>query len=65
MAIDYAEILRDLADIHFPNAEKIVLVQDNLNLSASKAIFPRLVQTPRACSPPSLLSLSAIQSNAP
>ena len=30
-AVDYAGILRDLADIHFPNAEKIVLVQDNLN----------------------------------
>ena len=30
-AIDYAKILRDLADIHFPKADKIVLVQDNLN----------------------------------
>jgi hypothetical protein len=29
-AIDYAKILRDLADIHFPKAETIVLVQDNL-----------------------------------
>ena len=30
-AIDYAKILRDLSDIHFPAAKKIVLVQDNLN----------------------------------
>ena len=30
-AIDYAHILRDLADIHFPKADKILLVQDNLN----------------------------------
>ena len=30
-ALDYAEVLRELADIHFANAEKIVLVQDNLN----------------------------------
>jgi hypothetical protein len=29
-AIDDAKILRDLADIHFPKAERIVLVQDNL-----------------------------------
>ena len=30
-AVDYAHALRDLSDIHFPSAEKIVLVQDNLN----------------------------------
>jgi len=30
-AIDYARILKDLSDVHFPEAEKIVLVQDNLN----------------------------------
>ncbi|MCP4138928.1 MAG: IS630 family transposase, partial [Chloroflexi bacterium] len=30
-AVDYAKILRDLSDVHFPMAEKIVLVQDNLN----------------------------------
>ena len=27
-AIDYAHTLRDLSDLHFPNAAKIVLVQD-------------------------------------
>src|SRR5262249_43946802 len=30
-AIDYAHALRDLSDTHFPNAAKIVLVQDNLS----------------------------------
>ena len=30
-AIDYAHALRELADVQFPKAAKIVLVQDNLN----------------------------------
>jgi hypothetical protein len=38
-AIDYAEILRDLADIHFPQAEKIVLVQDNLNTHSPASLY--------------------------
>jgi len=31
-AVDYAHVLKDLADIHFPHKETIVLVQDNLNI---------------------------------
>ena len=38
-AVDYAKILRDLSDIHFPNAEKIVLVQDNLNTHAPASLY--------------------------
>ena len=38
-AIDYANILRDLADIHFPGASKIVLVQDNLNTHAPASLY--------------------------
>ena len=38
-AIDYAKILRDLSDIHFPKAEKIVLVQDNLNTHAPSSLY--------------------------
>ena len=38
-AIDYAKILRDLSDIHFPNAERIVLVQDNLNTHAMASLY--------------------------
>jgi hypothetical protein len=38
-AIDYAKILRDLADVHFPKAEKIVLVQDNLNTHTPASLY--------------------------
>ena len=38
-AIDYAKILRDLSDIHFPWAEKIVLVQDNLNTHTPASLY--------------------------
>jgi DDE superfamily endonuclease len=38
-AIDYAKILRDLADIHFPKADRIVLVQDNLNTHAPASLY--------------------------
>ncbi len=31
-AIDYAQVLKDLADIRFPRAKTIVQVQDNLNI---------------------------------
>jgi DDE superfamily endonuclease len=32
-AVDYAQALRDIADIHFPHAEPIILVQDNCQQS--------------------------------
>ena len=38
-SIDYAKILRDLSDTHFPQAEKIVLVQDNLNTHAPASLY--------------------------
>lgn len=38
-AIDYAHLLRDLSDIHFPKAAKIVLVQDNLNTHAPSSLY--------------------------
>ena len=38
-ATDYAKILRDLSDIHFPKAEKIVLVQDNLNTHIPASLY--------------------------
>ena len=31
-AVDYAQVLKELSDTHFPKAEKIVLMQDNLNI---------------------------------
>lgn len=30
-AVDFAGVLRDLSDVHYPDAERIVLVCDNLN----------------------------------
>jgi hypothetical protein len=38
-AIDYACILKDLSDTHFPHAQKIVLVQDNLNTHAKASLY--------------------------
>jgi hypothetical protein len=41
--VDWAECVRELVDVHFPNAEKIVLVMDNLNthhLASLYAAFP-------------------------
>ena len=38
-AIDYAKILRDLSDTHFPKAEKIVLVQDNPNTHTPASLY--------------------------
>jgi hypothetical protein len=38
-AVDYAYALKDLADKHFPDAEKIVLVQDNLNTHKAASLY--------------------------
>lgn len=38
-AIDYAQVLKDLADVHFAQAETIVLVQDNLNTHAAASLY--------------------------
>jgi hypothetical protein len=38
-AVDYARILKDLSDKHFANAEKIVLVQDNLNTHKPASLY--------------------------
>jgi hypothetical protein len=38
-AMDYAKILKDLSDVHFPHARKIVLVQDNLNTHAKGSLY--------------------------
>ena len=38
-AVDYAQILKELSDIHFPNAVKIVLVQDNLNTHKPASLY--------------------------
>lgn len=38
-AADYARILKQLSDIHFPNARKICLVQDNLNTHTKASLY--------------------------
>ena len=38
-AIDYAHVLRELSDVHFPDAAKIVLVQDNLNTHKPASLY--------------------------
>ncbi len=38
-AVDYAHVLKELADVHFPTAKTIVLVQDNLNIHAKGPLY--------------------------
>ncbi len=38
-AIEYARVLKDLADRHFPQADKIILVQDNLNTHCPASLY--------------------------
>ena len=38
-AVDYARALKDLSDIHFPNARKIGLVQDNPNTHVKASLY--------------------------
>ena len=38
-AVDYAHAVRDLVDVHYPEAEAIVLVQDNLNTHKPASLY--------------------------
>ena len=38
-AVDYAHALKDLSDVHFPEAAKIILVQDNLNTHKPASLY--------------------------
>ena len=38
-AIDYAHVLKDLADVHFPHKTAIVLVHDNLNIHSKASLY--------------------------
>ena len=37
--VDWAERIKELVDIHFPQAKKIILVQDNLNTHAVGSLY--------------------------
>ncbi len=38
-AIDYAHVLKEIADIRFPEAEKIILAQNNLNTHCPASLY--------------------------
>lgn len=38
-AVDYAKVIGELVDVHYPHAEKIVLVQDNLNTHKPASLY--------------------------
>jgi hypothetical protein len=38
-AVDYAHVLKDLSDVHFPGASRIVLVQDNLRTHKAASLY--------------------------
>ena len=38
-AVDFAQVLKELADVHYPEAEKIVLVMDNLNTHKAASLY--------------------------
>jgi hypothetical protein len=38
-AVDYAHVLREISDVHFPDAEQITLLQDNLNIHAKSSLY--------------------------
>ncbi|HXP45882.1 MAG TPA: IS630 family transposase [Terriglobales bacterium] len=38
-ALDYAQVLKELSDTHFPGATRIVLVQDNLNTHKPASLY--------------------------
>jgi hypothetical protein len=37
--VDFAELIRELVDVHYPEAEKIVLVMDNLNTHTPGSLY--------------------------
>ena len=40
-SVDFAEQLKDLTDVQYPDAEKIVLVSDNLNTHSPASLYER------------------------
>jgi hypothetical protein len=38
-AVDYAQVLKELSDTHFPEAKKIVLVRDSLNTHRPASLY--------------------------
>lgn len=38
-AVDYAQVLKELSDVHFPDAKQITLVQDNLSTHTTASLY--------------------------
>ncbi len=38
-AVDFAKVVREVVDVHYPDAEKIVLVMDNLNTHKPASLY--------------------------
>jgi len=38
-AVDWAHVIKDLVDVHYPDAEKLVLVEDNLNTHTPGSLY--------------------------
>jgi DDE superfamily endonuclease len=38
-SIDFAHVMRDLVDVHYPDAERIVLMMDNLNTHTPASLY--------------------------
>jgi len=38
-AVDFAHVIRELVDVHYPEAERIVLVMDNLNTHTPASLY--------------------------
>ena len=45
--VDFAHICRDIVDVHFPKAEKILIVCDNLNTHKPASLY-KAFETPEA-----------------
>ena len=50
-AADYAQVLKELSDVHFPDAEQIRLVQDNLSTHTPASLYAAFPAPKRAASP--------------
>ena len=37
--VDWAQVIKDLVDVHYPEAERIVLVMDNLNTHSPASLY--------------------------
>jgi hypothetical protein len=53
-AVDCARVLKELLDLHFPDADKIVLVQDNLSTHTTASLYTAFPAPEAVASPTGL-----------